>query len=378
MSKIKLIIMAFIIILTLVCMNGCKKNLDTLSKKSQKTVIDQNGKEVVVPEKIDRIALTALPLPSAYALTGEPIEKIVGMHPGSKGAIANSIMGKMYPGLLNADTSFIEGTDLNIEQLLKLAPDLVIYWGDYRNQTEQLEKAGIPAIGVKTQGDGDALYTLETWLDIMGKVFGREAEIKKIIKYGKEISDEVSEKTKEIKSERRVKSLILFQHSEKDITVPGKGHYGQVWIEKTGGINIANEINSTASVNMEQIYAWDPEILFITSFTDTMPEDLYENKIKGQDWSKVKAVKNKKVYKIPVGVYRWYPPSGDAPLMMKWMAVHQYPDFFSYNMEKAVIEYYKEFYNYEISLDEANAILHPVRDTAEGAKGQFTGGGQRR
>ncbi len=377
MSKKIGTVLALVIFIGTVYTAGCSQKQEIADKSpvktTQNTVVDQNGREIVIPEKADRLIMTALPLPSAYALTGEPVEKIVGMHPGAKGAIANSIMGKMHPELLKVETSFVEGTDLNIEQLLKLKPDLVFYWGDYQNQHEQLEKAGVPAIGVKTQGEGDALYTLETWLEIYGKVFSRDAEIKEVIKYGREVLKEIEDKTARIKDEERVKTLVLFQHGEKEITVPGTGHYGQFWIETTGGYNVAREINVTANVNMEQIYKWDPQIVFISSFTDTMPEDLYQNKIKGQDWSKVDAVKNKRVYKIPVGVYRWYPPSGDAPLMLKWVAQHQYPEIFTYDMEKEVKEYYQEFYNYQLTTEEAQSILNTKKEASQGTRGQFSG-----
>lgn len=67
---------------------------------------------------------------------------------------------------------------------------------------------------------------------------------------------------------------------------------------------------------MEQIYAWNPDIIFITNFTETQPADLLENKVDGQDWSQVKAVQEGKVYKIPLGIYRWFPPSG-GPINVK-------------------------------------------------------------
>lgn len=339
-------------------------------QNKNKIIVDQNEREVALPDEIDRVVMTALPLPSIYALTGEPINKIVGMHPGSKSAIKNSIMGKMMPELPNVETGFIEGTDLNIEEVLKLEPDIAFYWGSYTNQQDQWEKTGIPAIAVKTQGEGDALETLSSWLKIFGQVFNKESQVDAVIEYGQKTLDEIQLKTVNITDEEKVKSLILFRHSEAEIVVPGKGHYGQFWIEATGGYNVARDINVTANVNMEQIYKWNPQVIFISSFTETMPEDLYENNIKGQDWSKVDAVKNKRIYKIPVGVYRWYPPSGDVPLMMKWIASHQYPELFnSIDMKEETKSYYKTFYNYELSDDEISDILNPVKETADGTGG---------
>lgn len=357
-------------------LGGCNQSAqdsaseETDNQITKETIIDQNDREVVLPEQIEKVVMTALPLPSIYALTGESVNKIVGMHPGAKSAIENSIMGKMTPELLNAETGFIEGTDLNIEEVLKLEPDVAFFWGSYTNQQEQWEEAGIPAIAVKTQGGGDALETLSSWLKIFGQVFNKESQVNDVIAYGKTTLDEIQNKTNVLKEEEKVQSLILFKHSTEEIIVPGKGHYGQFWIEATGGYNVAREIDVTANVNMEQVYAWNPEVIFISSFTETMPEDLYENNISGQDWSKVEAVKNKRVYKIPVGVYRWYPPSGDVPLMMKWMAKSQYPEIFTgINMEEEIVNYYDTFYNFSISTDEVNHILNPVKDTASGTGG---------
>ncbi|MEW9121963.1 MAG: ABC transporter substrate-binding protein [Thermotaleaceae bacterium] len=336
---------------------------------SPKIVIDQNSAEVILPDEINRVVMTALPLPSIYALTNEPIQKIVGMHPGSKGAIENSIMGTMYPDLLSIESTFIEGTDINIEELLKLAPDLVFYWADYANQTKQLAEAGIPAIGVTTQGNGDVLLTLSSWLEIMGDVFEKTGEVKSVIQYGEKTLQEIDAKIKDIPEEERLKGLFLFHHSTQEIVVPGTGHYGDYWLEATGGKNVAKEIDVTANVNMEQIYQWNPEVIYISSFTTTLPEDLYNNSIPGQDWSKIDAVKNKRVYKEPVGVYRWYPPSGDAPLMLKWMANHQYPELFNYNMEEELKAYYKAFYDFDLSQEQIDGILDPLKETASGTAG---------
>jgi iron complex transport system substrate-binding protein len=118
---------------------------------------------------------------------------------------------------------------------------------------------------------------------------------------------------------------------------------------------------------MEQIYQWNPDIVIITTFSQTMPDDLYNNTIPGQDWSHVKAVQERKVFKEPLGVYRWYPPSGDAPLMVKWMAQTQHPDLFTYDMREEVKNYYNEFYNYTLTDDQVEGILSSNPEAARGA-----------
>ena len=331
------------------------------------TVIDQNNMEATLNGKPDRIVLTALPLPSIYALTGEPIEKLVGMHPGATSAIKNSVMGTMYPALLNVPSNFINGVDINIEELMKLEPDVVMYWAEYTNQYELLKSAGIPAVGVKTQGDGDVIVTMDSWLAIMGEMFGKSKKVDAVLEYGRSLQKDILSKIEGIPDSDKPKVLYIFNHSSEEISVSGNKFYGGTWIENTGGINAAREIQGHAIVNMEQIYKWNPDIILITTFTETMPEDLYENKIRGQNWSNVAAVKNKKVFKEPLGVYRWFPPSGDAPLMSMWMANHMQPGIFNYDMQKEIKEYYKRFYQYDLTDEQVEGILTANTEAAKGA-----------
>ena len=118
---------------------------------------------------------------------------------------------------------------------------------------------------------------------------------------------------------------------------------------------------------MEHIYEWDPDIIILTTFTDTMPDDLYNNTIEGQDWSNVSAVKNGKVSKEPLGVYRCFPPSGDAPLMFKWMAQTLHPELFDYNMVDEITQYYEQFYDYTLTEEQAQGILDAQPEAAKGS-----------
>nr|MCR5716635.1 hypothetical protein [Lachnospiraceae bacterium] len=88
---------------------------ESVAEAGALTVTDMNGREVTIEGDIERVVLTALPLPSIYALTGAPIENLVGVHPGSTSAIENSIMGSMYPDLVGIADNFVEGQDINVE-----------------------------------------------------------------------------------------------------------------------------------------------------------------------------------------------------------------------------------------------------------------------
>lgn len=340
------------------------------------TVTDMNGREVTVPRNPDSVVLTALPLPSIYALTGAPVENLKGIHPGSTSAIENSIMGSMYPDLVGIADNFVEGQDINVEELLKIDPDVVIYWGEYENQYEALKSVNIPAVGVFGEKGGNVVATLKTWVGIMGQLFGTTGNTDKVIDYANEALKEVNEKVSALSDEEKPKVLYLYNHSKEQISASGSGFYGGFWIDAAGGNNVAKEIENFGDVNMEQIYEWDPDIIILTTFTETMPDDLYNNSIDGQDWSQVSAVKNGKVYKEPLGVYRWYVPCGDTPLMVKWMAQTLHPELFDYDMIDEIKKYYKEFYDYDVTDEQAQGILDASPEAAKGTSWNATRSGK--
>jgi len=134
----------------------------------------------------------------------------------------------------------------------------------------------------------------------------------------------------------------------------------RIMIEAAGGVNVANEVRgSWTKVNMEQVMAWNPEVIILSNFSEVLPGDLYKNKLKGQDWSNIDAVKNKRVYKAPMGIYRWDAPCVETPLMIKWIAKVINPETFaSYDMRDDLKAFYKQFFNYKLSDAELDQILN--------------------
>ena len=79
-------------------------------------------------------------------------------------------------------------------------------------------------------------------------------------------------------------------------SVPGSESWADYWITASGGINVASEdLTGIKETNIEQVYAWNPDKVFITNFNDAIPSDLYENTLCNADWSQLTAVKNGEV-----------------------------------------------------------------------------------
>jgi iron complex transport system substrate-binding protein len=163
------------------------------------------------------------------------------------------------------------------------------------------------------------------------------------------------------------RGVIIFSTSGNNLEIAGGNFFSEYWLKHTGAEDPASgEFKGRKLVNMEQLYAWDPDIIYITNFTGLQPEDIYNNPPDGQDWSSLKAVQNSRVYKIPLGIYRWFPPSGDAPLMLKWMAQKNHPGIFTYSIEAEIKDYYAKHYGYTLSDAEVSLILNPAAAAAAG------------
>ncbi|MCR4626264.1 MAG: ABC transporter substrate-binding protein [Treponema sp.] len=345
--------------------SGCSKKTETkVEENKTHIVVDHKGNEVELPVKIERVVIISpMPLPSIYCLYMGGVDKLVGMHPTSMAAAENSYLKNVYPDVVNVPTNFVKNGAVNVEELLKLKPDVVFYIASDKTLEESLKNAGIKGFAFSTSVA--AFNTIETyanWIQKFGEIFGDTGRADSIIKHGREVEKFINSKLYGLKEEEKPSVFMLYNYDSTGMKTSGVNFYGDYWINAGGGRNVAGELSGMPAVSMEQVYKWNPEYIFITNFSPYLPEDLYNNSIEGYDWSQINAVKNHRVYKFPLGMYRWYPPSSDTPLALKWMAKTLHPELFSdMDMNKEVTEYFKEFYGANLTAEDLKAIFNPVR-----------------
>lgn len=350
-----LFLTGFLLIAMLTALVGCEdKNTET--KIAKRTIVDQRGQTITVPEadQIKKIVTLPIPMPSIiYAVDGSG-DRIVGMHPKSQTAAADSMLAKLAPELLEDSTAFVqEGFTVNIEELLKLDPDVVFQWNHQPEEIKKMEEAGLTVIGI----DYGSQENLEGWIKLVGELLGKEHRAEELLQYQHKTLDYIKSKLADLPEEQRARVFYL---AGENLSSCGQGTYNQFWMESTGAKNVAEETSGWGkAVNMEQILAWNPEIIYIGNFCDLQPEDILENRMSGQDWSQVEAVKQGRVYKIPLAGYRWDPPCVESPLMFKWLAQIQHPEIFNdYSMKDELKDFYTEIYDYELSDEKAAEILN--------------------
>lgn len=347
------------------------------SRPGTRIVVDDNGDKVEVPEKIERVVVTnILPLASAVAVYLNDGSRIVGMHPASYSAAKNGLLGELYPEVLKADTGFIQGASLNIEALMALRPDVVLVNAPDRRMIDMIRGAGLAAFGISpSKWHYDVIETHNRWMQSLAKLFPEAKGKGELIeKKSREIAKMVADRTKDLPREERARILFIFRYDAKSLVTSGKNFFGHYWCDAVGGINVAEGItadNSNAVIGMEEVYGYDPDVIFITNFTAALPEDIYGSKIGGDDWSPVKAVREKRVYKMPLGIYRSYTPSADTPLTLLWMAKRVYPERFKdVDLTTEVKKYYQTVFGVSLTEKQISRMFSPEAAASRGATGK--------
>ncbi|PAF43438.1 ABC transporter substrate-binding protein [Helicobacter sp. 11S03491-1] len=305
----------------------------------------------VLANEINRIVVVGgmWPLPSVITLVDNGAKKLVYIPKASINAIRESVLATFYPDILKVPY----GNTQNIEEILNLKPDIVFCHASNVKLCDTIKSSGIPTIALSVNiGDYNYLLTLQDWLEKIGKVLSKEEMTNKLIKHNQEIESQIKSALKACK--QIPKAMILHQYHHNEIIVDGL--FANYLLKTTGARNVFSSIKANRKVNLEEIYALNPEVIFITNFTQTMPKDLLESKL----WQGIDAIKNKRVYKIPLGSYRWFAPSAEFPVFLMWLAKKNHPKIFAnIDIQEQLKKHFKEFYG--LKLDDAGVqkILHP-------------------
>lgn len=332
------------------------------------TITDHADRTVTVPTDPKKVAILDIyPLPSLLTVYLNSADSIVAMEPVSMNAAKAGILSQLYPDILNVNTDIMNGDAVNMEALAALQPDVVFYNAAKKDEAQQLEDAGLTAVGISaTKFNYDAIKTYQEWMSLLDQIYPDYAGKRgtQAGDYASQVYNEVQDKVKDVTDKQKV--LFLYQYDDTAMVTSSSKFFGQWWCDAVGAANVAQDVpadNMNAKITMEQVYEWNPDVIIITNFTKTTPDDLYNNAIGSDDWSSVKAVQDKRVYKMPLGVYRTYTPGIDTPLTLEWLAQAVYPDLFSdVDVTSDVKDYYNKLFGVTLTDDQISAMYTPNRD----------------
>lgn len=357
--KLRLKISMAVFILSFALLQGCSSQEEVKTEApaqtqaeetSTITVVDCFDRKVEIQSPVEKIACGYAYTGHVAALLGRG-DDIVAVVDGLK---RDKVLTQMYPHIKDLPVPFSTGT-INIEELLACDPDVVFLKTDTalnKSVTEKLDSLHIPYVVID-------YFTMEEQLEtisIMGMVLGESERAQKYIDYYNNVIDSTLKITSSIPEEERVS---VYHSVNEAVRTDAAGSFQDDWMEITGAINVSTsgelEISGDKTyATLEQIYVWDPDIIIANE--SGVPEYILTN----DQWASLRAVKNKDVYQIPNGISRWgHPGSIETPLAILWTSNLLYPQYFEHiDMKKVTQDYYRDFFNIELSSDEVTQILN--------------------
>ncbi|PAF48568.1 hypothetical protein BKH46_01310 [Helicobacter sp. 12S02634-8] len=321
---------------------------------SAMSVKDSLGKTINIQGKVDKISVVGgmWPLPSIIILLDGTPNRLIQIPKASTNALKTSVLASFYPKILTIHN----GNTDNIEEILRAKPDVTFCHQANKKLCDALNTIGIPTITLSVNiSNYNYKLTLKNWLEIIGKVLGKEALAQKIIDKNEATESQIHQILQSVP--KRPKALILHRYEGNEIIADGL--FANYLLQASGAQNIFPSFKANRKVSLEEIYALNPEVIYITNFTQAMPQDILESKL----WSGIEAVKNKRVYKIPLGTYRWFAPSAEFSVFLKWLAKHNHPKTFAgIDISKELYEHFKEFYSLQLDQSQIEQILHPSKE----------------
>lgn len=228
-------------------------------------------------------------------------------------------------------TSVGEASDLHLETLYKLKPDVIITWGYYPELLNFLEQKGFKVIAINPEGLSDLYGTIR----LFGKIFGKEKRAEEVINEMEKMFQFIRERVRDLPLGKRRKVLYL---GGTPTRVYGKIGVISDVIQIIGARNVAEGLPVRyADVSVERIIQWNPDVIFIWGHAKYDESWIYGN----SQWQILKAVKRREVYKLP----KWSSWSPKLAPLALLMATKTYPELFKdINFESKVDEFYRRVF----------------------------------
>lgn len=349
------------ILATVLIASGCGNSVNTsntqstaqqasaqASNQQKQTITDDAGKKVEIPANIQRIADSWPAHNEVLAMLGAGDKIVATVHtPESR-----PWLYKVDPGMYKAVNTF--NPNINLEELVKTKPDIAFVPVGDKN-ADKISQLGIPVVQlIFTNFD-----SLEKCFQLTGDILGPTGK-QKAQEYNNYLNSKlkmVTDITSKIPENQRPKVLHLTSISPN--IVDGGNTIINSWIEAAGGVNAAASVKgSFKEVSMEQILKWNPDVIILGTGNTGLGcknADLLKT---DPQWKNIKAVKDGRVYVNPNGAFMWDRYGAEEALQIQWAAKTLHPDkFANLDMNQITRDFYKEFFNYNLTVDEANRIL---------------------
>ena len=344
---------ALLLAMALLC--GCgssQTGYDPLAGVETKTVTDSSGRSVEVPAEITRVAPSGstaqmLLMPIAYDL-------LVGLSSSPSTAQRPYFPEEMWY-LPTFGQFYGSKASLNMEALIAAQPQVILDLGDAKesiaDDMDRIQKqTGIPTVFIEADlDDMAAAYRM------LGDILNRAGTAEPLAQFIEKSVAMAQENSAKIPESQRLS--VLFGPGSTGLACNAAGSVQADVIDLVGAVNaiIPEEVSNRGggtTVSLEEVYAVQPDVILLSTGGP------YDTLTQGE-WAGLTAVQNGRYYEIPGLPYDWMssPPSVNRVLGIWWLGNLLYPELYDYDMVQVAQEYYRLFWHYDLTEEEARQML---------------------
>lgn len=315
------------------------------------TLTDQSDRQIELDGPAEAVATIPIPAASMFIALDGGTDRLAAMHPLSKSALQEGILGDFFPESRDIPSDIVgNGFMPNVESLLTVNPDLVFQWAHRGDDIiDPLTQAGFKVATFRYGTEELA----RGWLRIMGDVVGNPDKAQRLIDWRDDTIERIEAATAGLDDADRPRT-VYFLRFNSELRVAGPSAYNSFYIDLAGGKNPVGDGPTWQTVGPEQVLAWDPEVILLNGFeSDLSPQDVYDDPI----YADVSAVKNGRVYRVPLGGYRWDPPNQESPLMWLWLTEVLHTELLDIDLRDEIVDAYDWIYGQTPNQDQLDAIL---------------------
>jgi iron complex transport system substrate-binding protein len=312
-------------------------------------VSDAADRLVVIPEKVARV-FPAGPPAAIWLYTLAP-DLLLGwpraIRPEEQVYLLPDIAKRPEVGRLTG-----RGNTANLEVVLASKPDLILDVGSTDATYVSLANRVQAQTGIAyALLDGRLEKTAESYR-ILGRLVRREADAAKLAAYAEAILETVRERVTTVPPERRPRTY--YARGPRGLETGLAGSINVEALEFMGARNVAGgRRGSLATVSLEQVLAWDPEVII------TIDQDFARNVRANPNWASVSAVRSGRVHLSPKLPFGWvdFPPAVNRLVGLWWLGKALYPELFPEDLKPIAREFYARFYHVSVTDEQLNHVL---------------------
>ncbi|MGI5939285.1 MAG: ABC transporter substrate-binding protein [Thermoleophilia bacterium] len=335
---------------------------DTAGATSEmRTITNLDGSTIKVPVEARKVA----------CLFGPSYEKVVLLGCEDK-IIANGdfhIDGWPWSNVIYKRLNEVPGVpnahaDLNLEELVKMGPDLVFYFNrpEMVAQMEKLGLAVVPAVPSRPSESSLMVEDTKKMLMVYAEALGDERALKRAADYAQYFDEKLAMVTAITKGIPESERPSVYFANQDLLNASAKGSGMPEVVGLAGGAAVTKDLDAayTTEITMEQLLQWDPQYIFIDhagSSGNATAEEVIGSLSTDARFKDVTAVKNNQVKISPTGVFFW-DAGVQKILQIMWMAQILHPDKFQdLDMKAELKDFYQRFFDYQLTDEQAEKIL---------------------